>query len=136
MDSTEELFFLLEELGISAGLFYRSLLPTMKDLQSGRSLKAGALEEKLALSEAYLAVLQETLPEFERALGNSKKDPEWAAQLGPLEAEWGFYRKFQSVAEGLMQKLNLIAQAGSLSPLGKIPVQDLWEEIEQLAHHA
>jgi hypothetical protein len=139
-DALEKLSFLLEELGISSKLFYQSLIPTMAALRTGRSLKTIALEEKLLLSQDYLTVLRQILPDLEKSISDLKKNlmgknnsADWRETLSQLDKETRFYQKFQEASGTLIQRLNLIAQEGRLSTLGRKPIDEAWDEIERLA---
>ena len=138
---SEELSLLLEELGITSGLLFESLVEPITALRSGRSPHSIELEEKLAPSQQYLLVLQEILPEFDRAIAqlDQKSDglegaTNLSKEITQLKKEASFYRQFQGTAEGLLKKLSLIAEEGRLSNLGKLPIEDAWEEMEQMAH--
>jgi hypothetical protein len=136
----EEVLLLLEELGLTSDFFYQSLLPTMTALRSGRSPQAIGLEEKLAAPQDYLTILQQILTELEKSLSQwmktlstQEEKPERAKINSYLKEEAAFYRQFQETSEVLMQKLKLISQEGRLSPLGRLPINDAWEEIEKMS---
>lgn len=139
---TEELSLLLEEMGITSGLLFESLVDPMTALRSGRSPQAIELEEKLVQPQQYFLVLQEVLPEFDGAIAQLRQKTkgleggsELLGEISNLEKEAAFYRQFQETAETLLKKLSLIAEEGRLSNLGKLPIEDAWEEMEQMAHH-
>jgi len=137
---TEEITLLLEELGITSGLLYESLISPMTALRSGRSPQSISLEEKLAEPQQYFLILQEVLPEFGAALTQLRQKTKghqgesgMLGEIPNLEKEVSFYRQFQETAGTLLQKLLLIAEEGRLSNLGRMPIEDAWEEIEQMA---
>ena len=138
--SVEEVSLLLEELGISSGLFYRSLFPVISALRSGRSPRAIGMEEQLRTSQDYLSSLRQVFMEMEKSLSqlrntfSAMKDQVAQKQIfSELDQEVAFYDQFQKASEVILQKLTLIAQEDRLSPLGRAPIEEAWAQVEKLA---
>jgi len=132
----ESLAFLLEELPILAGLCFSGLEEIMADLTTGRSpqsLKLGErLESPLALSDSFSAAREEgraLLEEFLK-LPVAQSLPE---ELETWKAELDSWREWQEQVSALLKKLQLLSDQGQLTALGRMPLEDLWEEIQSLA---
>jgi hypothetical protein len=142
-EAMEQVSLILEELVLSSGMFYQSLAPTMAALRSGRSLKSVSLEEKLRQPQDFLSVFQQILPELEKLISQLKNTGEkvfteetatsFRAMLSGLEYELAFYRRFLEVSVILIQKLHLISKEDRLGPLGQLPINEAWQQIEQMA---
>jgi len=143
----ERTIFLLQEMSITSGVLYDSLLPLMEGIRSGRSPQSLEFEQLLISPREYLGALQEIFSEFEQSLarfnqvnqeirGSEKQPKEPGGLLGKipqLKSEQIFYREFQEMTSGLIKKLILIQNEDRLSALGKMPLEDAWEEVEAMA---
>ena len=127
--AAEELGFLLEEFHYSSGWLVENLKPLMDGLIGGRSPRALNLEISLEGPEGLLNSLKEIHQEV------IKK----AKSLGPgelsknIQGEIHLWEEFLQIASGLMQKLKLMATQSQITTLGKMPLEDAWQEIKRLA---
>lgn len=139
----EEITFLLNELTISSDLLVNSLELIMSGLKSGLSLQSLELEEKLMEPQQYSDVVAEVLKEYEKSLGDFIKvadgiqshQPEndfpsgLLGEIPSLKTELNFWGTFLKQVDALLNRLNLILEDGQLTPLGRGPIEDAWEEI-------
>ena len=129
MDPSEELSLLLPELSITAELFVSAMEPLIQGIQGGRSPQTLGLEEALEEPGEYLQSLQEIHDEARAFL---KKIP--ASDLNQhLEIELNFWENFLQTAHPLLKKLKLLAEQSQITGLGKMPIEDAWQEIRQMA---
>lgn len=129
MDPSEELSLLIPELSITAELFFDALEPLIQGIQGGRSPQSLDLGTALEEPEEYLNTLREI---HEEAGSFLKKIP--VTDLNQhLEIELNFWGKFLETAWPLLRKLKLLAEQSQISGLGKMPIEDAWKEIQQMA---
>jgi len=141
----EQIDLLLKELSITGGLLYQQLEGPMKSLTSGRSPQALDLASLIieprdnhgALGEILLE-LELQLKEFSRLVqsldpSSSPTPNDLLGELKQLQKEMEFWRQFQDTFKILLNRLKLISQEENLSSLGKMPLEDAWQEIQNMA---
>ncbi len=134
--------FLLEELNILAGICFTGLQNVMKDLSSGRSPQSLDLESRLLEIQGHLDAFTQAWQETDTALDQMEKIAQGMAVTSPegllgempgWEQEHLVWQEWHHQVIALMKKLHLIAPQSQLSALGRLPLDDLWEEIQGLA---
>ncbi len=130
---------LSRELNFLGRMIFEGLDKPMQSLKTGRAPRAlgiaQVLEEVDPLRQALFDILQElakSVAEFaayrqqygEAALG----EPAKAAEM-----ELRYWQAYGDRVQILLKKLALIADLEKLSPLGRAPLQDAWDEVQVLA---
>ncbi len=135
----EGIALLSRELNFTGRMLYEGLERPMQALRSGRAPRALGLALTLEELEPLRRTCFEILDEFRQNLAELSA---YHAELGgsalgePLqmaEGEYRYWRTFAERAQILLKKLTLIADLEKLSPLGRNPLQDAWEEVRALA---
>jgi len=134
-----QIAMLCQECAFSGRLLYSSLAKPMEALRSGRAPRSLDLLALLEESEASAEALREShgelkslAPQFE-AYAHELRDAELLAQVPAFEQECRFWESFLERSRILRNKLKLIAELERLSPLGRAPIQDAWDEMQMLA---
>lgn len=134
-----QITMLCRECAFSGRLLYSALAKPMEALKSGRAPRALNLSALLDESEASAEALRESHGEL-KALApqledyaKELNDPALLAQVPAFRLECGFWENFLERSRILSNKLKLIAELEKLSPLGRAPIQDAWEEVQMLA---
>lgn len=134
-----QISMLCQECVFSGRMLYAALAKPMEALKSGRAPRAlnltAMLEESdgsdVALRESHgeLKLLAPDLESYAKELG----DAELLSQVPAFQQECRFWESFLERSNILRNKLKLISELEKLSPLGRAPIQDAWDEVKMLA---
>jgi hypothetical protein len=134
-----QITMLCQECAFSGRLLYAALAKPMEALKTGRAPRAlnltGLIEDSEASAEALResqTELKSLAPQFE-SYANELGDANLLAQVPAFQQECRFWESFLERSRALSKKLTLIAELEKLSPLGRAPIQDAWEEVQMLA---
>ena len=135
----EEIALLSRELSYTGGLIFACLEKPMESLKAGRAPRTLGLSVPIQQAEELNRSALEILDELRAksadfGLHAQKISP---APFGELirstEHECAFWQAFCQRSQILLKKLALIAELEKLSPLGRTPILDAWEEVRALA---
>ncbi|HEX5034663.1 MAG TPA: hypothetical protein VFW62_09300 [bacterium] len=134
-----QIAMLCQECAFSGRLLYAALAKPMEALKSGRAPRALNLSALLEDSETSAQALRESHTELKslapqlEAYAKQLGDPALLDQVPAFLQECGFWESFLERSRILSNKLKLIADLEKLSPLGRAPIQDAWDEVQMLA---
>ena len=128
---------LIQEIPLLASWIYQALATPMEYLQAGRSLGGEAVQESLQEVGEYLITFPTMLAELEAGIQKltqhpSPKDP-LPNIIQALQRELAVWKEFQGHVEQLVRRLELMAKETGAGQMGKLPLQDSWEEIRRIA---
>lgn len=135
-ESLEATAFSMEELSILAGLWFADLEKIMNDLGPGRSPQAIGLGDRLEALQELSDAFESARLDAENALQGLKKFSSHQEVLQAMtgwEQEHQFWQGWQDQMVALQKKLNLISDQSQLTSLGRLPLEDLWEEIRSIS---
>ena len=134
-----QISMLCQECAFSGRLLYAALAKPMEALKSGRAPRALNMTVLLEDSDASAETLRESYselqalaPQFE-SYAKELGDANLLAQVPAFQQECRFWGSFLERSALLSKKLKLIAELEKLTPLGRAPIQDAWEEVQMLA---
>jgi hypothetical protein len=127
------------ELNFTGRMIFEGLDKPMQSLKSGRAPRALGIAQVLSdldpLRQSLLEILQElgksvgALATYRQQFGQETLgEPTQAA-----ESEFRYWQAYSDRVQILLKKLTLIAELEKLSPLGRAPLQDAWDEVQALA---
>lgn len=126
----------MEELSILAGLWFADLEKIMNDLGPGRSPQAIGLRDRLEtlkeVSDAFESARLDTQSALQ-VLQKFSSHPEIAQAIAGWQQEQNFWQDWQDQISALQKKLQLVADQSQLTSLGRMPLEDLWEEIRSIS---
>jgi len=142
--AAEKIALLLDELSITAVLFCDSLQPLRTEIKSGRSPQALQWEERLKEPVVLFSAFQEIHRDFAKGLGElegllqavgigEKSDSPLFEEYTATQKESAMWKQFEVTAQSLLKRLQLVGQAPQLSSLGKMPLEEDWQDLETLA---
>lgn len=127
------------ELNFLGRMIFEGLDKPMQSLKSGRAPRALGISEVLGevdpLRQSLFEILQDLgksvaeLAYYRQQYGEAALgEPTKAAEL-----ELRYWQAYGDRVQILLKKLTLIADLEKLSPLGRAPLQDAWDEVQALA---
>lgn len=134
-----QIALLSQELSFLGRLILETLGKPMNSLKAGRAPRSLGLVDLIAETEALRASAGEIVQELRgrsaelAQYGRQLQDPKFPDQVRAAEGECAFWQAFCDRSQILLKKLTLIAELEKLSPLGRAPIQDAWEEVSALA---
>ncbi|KAB2835647.1 hypothetical protein F9K50_12650 [bacterium] len=134
-----EIALLSRELSFTGTLLYEGLEKPMNALKAGRAPRALGLADQVKEAESLRGSAAEILGELRlksadfAQYGRDFSAPDFPELLHMAERECAFWQAFCERSQILLKKLALIADLEKLSPLGRAPIQDAWDEVRALA---
>lgn len=134
-----EIALLSRELSFTGTLLYEGLEKPMNALKAGRAPRALGLADQVKEAESLRGSAAEILGELRlksadfAQYGRDFSAPDFPELLRMAERECAFWQAFCERSQILLKKLALIADLEKLSPLGRAPIQDAWDEVRALA---
>jgi len=130
---------LSRELNFTGRMIFEGLDKPMQSLKSGRAPRALGIAQVLSDLDPWRQSLFEVLQELGKSVGDLAAYQKQFGQetLGEpaqaAESEFRYWQAYSDRVQILLKKLTLIADLEKLSPLGRAPLQDAWEEVQALA---
>ena len=128
-----------QELQCTGRLLYEALEKPMNALKTGRAPRSLGLADPLSEAESLRCSAAEILVELRlKAAAFSQSARDYAEASFPelvrtAELECAFWQAFFDRSHILLKKLALIAELEKLSPVGRAPILDAWDEVRALA---
>lgn len=134
----QEIALLSRELSLTGTLIFGCLEKPMGSLKAGRAPRALGLSAPIQEAEELNQSAQEILNELRAKSADFESRAQdlspgsFADPIRSAEHECAFWQAFCQRCQILVKKLTLIAELEKLSPLGRAPILDAWEEVRAL----